>query len=138
MHQIRMEAVHCMITIKTKFLDQQWLEDVIVEKFSTFFNHAKFTMRIHILFAVNELHKEISDQFLNDKLYKQYMKPLAADPVPNIRFNFAKTCQLIYPRLSNSNKMDCSEKLKKMAESDTDFDAKFYATKAQSSIQVNL
>lgn len=58
------------------------------------------------------------------------MKPLSNDPVPNIRFNFAKTVHQIYPRLSNSNKMDSSEKLKKMAESDTDFDVKFYASKA--------
>lgn len=68
------------------------MEDVIVEKFTTFVSHAKFTMRIHTLFSINELQKEISDQFLNDKLYKLFMKPLANDPVPNIRFNFAKTC----------------------------------------------
>lgn len=42
------------------------------------------------------------------------MKKMAEDPVPNIRFNFAKTAQFIYKRLSNSNKMDCTEALKKL------------------------
>lgn len=40
------------------------------------------------------------------------MKKLASDPVPNIRFNFAKTSQVLYAKLSNSNKMDCADKLK--------------------------
>lgn len=105
-----------MINIKTKFLDQKWLESVTEEKFKDFVSHSKFTMRIHTLFSINLLYKEVSDQFLNDKLYKAYMKPLASDTVPNIRFNFAKTSHQIYPRLSNSNKMDCTEKLKKMSE----------------------
>jgi|TARA_B110001450_G_C17534233_1_gene445889 hypothetical protein len=75
------------------------------------------------------VHSEVSDKFLNDRLYKQFMKKLADDPVPNIRFNFAKTAQLIYKKLSNSNKMDCTEALKKLQESDPDFDVKYYAVK---------
>ena len=108
-HQVRMEAVKCMIILKTKYLDQKWLEDVINDKFEVFCKHDKFAIRIHTLFAINELHKEVGDQMLNDKLYKVYLKHLSSDPVPNIRFNYAKTCQMLYPRLSNSNKMHCSE-----------------------------
>ena len=81
------------------------------------------------------LFKEVSDQFLNERMYKAYMKKLAEDPVPNIRFNFAKTAALIYHKLTNSNKMDCSGYLKKISENDTDFDAKFYAAKALNDIQ---
>ena len=55
---------------------------------------------------------------------------MAGDSVPNVRFNFAKTSQLLYPKLSNSNKMDCADKLKAMAEKDTDFDVKYYSSKA--------
>lgn len=80
-----------MIKMKTEWLDQKWLEAIIVEKFDNFYKHEKFTIRIHTLFAINELAKEISDQLLNEKMYKVYMKPLSNDPVPNIRFNFAKT-----------------------------------------------
>ena len=56
------------------------------------------------------------------------MKKLADDPVPNIRFNFAKTADSIYKRLSNSNKMDCTAILKKNQE-DPDFDVKYYSMK---------
>ena len=47
---------------------------------------------------------------------------MADDPVPNIRFNYAKTAQLIREKLTNSNKMDCTSNLKKLAEKDEDFD----------------
>ena len=38
-------------------------------------------------------------------MFKLYMKKFAEDPVPNIRFNFAKTAQLIHPKLTNSKKL---------------------------------
>ena len=63
------------------------------------------------------------------------MKKLANDPVPNIRFNYAKTAPLIYKKLTNSNKMDCSSALKKMSENDADFDVKYYSSKAMAEIQ---
>lgn len=60
------------------------------------------------------------------------MKALSADPVPNIRFNYAKTAQIVKARLSNSNLMDCQDTLKKMEQSDSDFDVKFYSAKTLS------
>ena len=57
---------------------------------------------------------EVSDQFLNDKMYKTFMKKLAEDPVPNIRFNFAKSVMVLHKRLSNSSKMDASDILNKL------------------------
>lgn len=38
----------------------------------------------------------------------------------------------MYKKLSNSNKMDCADQLKNLAEKDTDFDVKFYASKTLS------
>ena len=70
----------------------------------------------------------MSDQFLNEKLFKAYMRKLAEDPVPNIRFTFSKTAELIYKKLTNSNKMDCTSLLKKLSE-DSDFDVKYYSVK---------
>ena len=55
---------------------------------------------------------------------------MAKDPVPNIRFNYAKTVEQFYRRLSNSNKMDCSDNLRSMANNDADADVKFFAGKS--------
>ena len=54
---------------------------------------------------------------------------LATDPVPNIRFSTSKTLLLYIPTMSEPNKLKCVEVLEKIAESDEDFDAKFFAKK---------
>lgn len=54
--------------------------------------------------------------------------------MPNIRFNFAKTVNKVYKRLTNSNKMDASGALKKLSEQDSDFDVKFFSQKALAEI----
>mmetsp|Transcript_15757 Transcript_15757/g.26601 ORF Transcript_15757/g.26601 Transcript_15757/m.26601 type:complete len:110 (-) Transcript_15757:29-358(-) len=102
------------------------------QKLGEFHSHQKFSIRIHTLFCINQLYLHVSDQFINECLYKKYMKKLADDPVPNIRFNYAKTLSLISKKLSNSSKMDCIEKLKKLQSSDSDFDVQFYSAKTLS------
>ena len=84
---------------------------------------------------INMLQDEVSDSYMNEKLYKTFLKKFSDDPVPNIRFNYAKTAANLYNRMTNSNKMDCSMSLKKLSENDIDFDVKFFASKALSDIQ---
>jgi len=47
---------------------------------------------------------------LNDKLVT-YLVKLGRDPVPNIKFNVSKTIEKLYPKLTNSNKLNCQEVL---------------------------
>lgn len=63
------------------------------------------------------------------------MLKLAEDPVPNIRFNVSKSIETIYPKLNYSNKLKCEDALKKMEQELVDFDVKYYAEKALSSIR---
>ena len=128
-HSIRIEAINCLIKLKNQQKNQAWLQDVVAKKLEEFSSHPRFSIRIHTLFCINNVISEVTDQFLNETLFKKFIKKLAADPVPNIRFNVAKTVQVIHPRLSNSSKMVCVEFLKKMQESDADFDVKFFANK---------
>lgn len=114
--------------MKNTVFNLDWLERLLDSKLDEFHNHAKFSIRIHTLFIIQNVHKEVSDQFLNEKLFKSFMKKLADDPVPNIKFNFAKTAEMIYKKLTNSNKMECTSLLKKLSE-DADFDVKYYSVK---------
>lgn len=78
--------------------------------------------------------EKVPPKFMNDKLMPYVLK-LAEDPVPNIRFNFAKLIEAVYPKLSPSNKMRSEDALKKMVETEkVDFDVKYYAEKAYTSI----
>jgi hypothetical protein len=55
---------------------------------------------------------------------------LAEDPVPNIRFNVSKSLVACWKMWGRANQMQLESLLKKMAENDKDFDAKFYAERA--------
>lgn len=130
-HEIRLTSVNCLLDLaRGDYFDLAWLEGVFSERLQTFSKHAKFAIRLHTLFMVNDICQAVSDKFLNDVIYQANMKLLQKDPVPNVRFNYAKTAELIYGRLSNSNKMDLVDSLRTMANGDSDFDVKFYAARA--------
>lgn len=58
------------------------------------------------MFIIGKIYSEVSDKYLNDKLCG-YLYKLAEDPVPNIRFNVAKTLEVVYKKVNNTNKMKC-------------------------------
>ena len=60
--------------------------------------------RIHTVFIIQKVFLEVTDKFLNEKLCPILLN-MTDDPVPNIRFNVAKTAELIYKKINNSNKM---------------------------------
>mmetsp|Transcript_22359 Transcript_22359/g.34617 ORF Transcript_22359/g.34617 Transcript_22359/m.34617 type:complete len:126 (+) Transcript_22359:1406-1783(+) len=123
-----MEAINCFIKLKSDHFDQAWLESIMQRKLEEFSSHQRFSIRIHTLFCIAQLKDAVSEGFLNDQMFKKFIKKLAADPVPNIRFKVAQTIHTIHPRLSNSSKLACVDILKKN-ESDDDFDVKFYSSK---------
>ena len=130
-HEIRLTSVNCMLDLaRSDHFDLAWLEDLFTERLQTFSTNSKFAIRLHTLFMINNIYQAVSDKFLNEKVYQANLKKLVNDPVPNVRFNYAKTVEMLYGRLSNSNKMDMLDSLRKLAQSDADFDVKFYAARA--------
>ena len=47
-----------------------------------------------------KVYNRVSPRFLNEKLVPMVLK-LSEDPVPNIRFNFAKLVEQVYPKLTS-------------------------------------
>jgi serine/threonine-protein phosphatase 2A regulatory subunit A len=78
---------------------------------------------------------KVSPRCLNDRLLPFAFK-LAEDPVPNIRFNFAKMVEQIFPKMHAANQRKAEEALKVMIENEkVDFDVKYYAERALKSLQ---
>lgn len=95
-----------------------------------FHSHSKFGQRIHTLFIIQKTFQKVSKEFMNERQV-QYLLKLADDPVPNIKFNVAKTIEMIYDKLSNSNKVKSKDALQKMVSNvNEDFDVKYYAERA--------
>ena len=63
------------------------------------------------------------------RVFARHLFTLLVDPVPNIRFNCAKTIGAFYPNFDNENQERARELLQRTADNDTDFDSKFYSQK---------
>lgn len=84
-----------MIQLKeqgTGGFDQRWLQDSLETKAKEFHTHEKFAQRIHTLFLIQKVTGKVDNNYLNERLFPFALK-LAEDPVPNIRFNFAKVVE---------------------------------------------
>jgi serine/threonine-protein phosphatase 2A regulatory subunit A len=133
--QIREEAINTLMTLKDNLFDLQWLEQLLEAKMEEFYAHQRFALRIHTLFIIQKSFDKVSKEFLNEKEFS-YLQKLSEDPVPNIKFTVAKTLELIYSKLTNSNKVKCKDMLTKMLGSSEDFDVKFYCEKALKAIRI--
>jgi hypothetical protein len=62
---------------------------------------------------------------------------LSDDAVPNIKFNVSKTIEMMYDKLSNSNKVKSKDALQKMINNaNEDFDVKYYAERALKNMKI--
>lgn len=78
---------------------------------------------------------KVSARCLNDRLLPYAFK-LAEDPVPNIRFNFSKMVEQLFPKMHGANQRKAEEALKVMIENEkVDFDVKYYAERALKTLQ---
>lgn len=73
-HQVRLEAVNALIKLKTNSFNLEWLENIVDQKLEELHKHTRFGFRMHTLHMISLLHTQVSDQFLNEKMYKAYMK----------------------------------------------------------------
>lgn len=65
------------------------------------------------MFIIQKIVDKVGSSFLNEKLVP-FMLKLSDDSVPNIRFNVSKTIEVVYQKLSYSNKEKCKEALRKL------------------------
>lgn len=126
MFAIRQEVTNSLIKLSEKYFDKAWLEGIYSEKIDEFAKHEKFMMRIMAVHQINKIHSEVTPNFNNSVICPTLLK-LAEDPVPNIRFNVSKTIGEVAKHMSNANLVKLKAALKKMSETDTDFDAQFFA-----------
>ena len=126
---IREESANTIIKLSKTLFDATWLYRIIEAKLDELVRHERFMLRIQTIHMINQMKEHVSDHLAGAQ-FAQYLFTLATDPVPNIRFNVSKTLISIYPKMNEENKGRTREILERMAETDADFDAKYYAQKA--------
>lgn len=132
---IREETANSLIELSKAVYDQSWLDALVGQKIEELGRHQTFMIRIHAVHLMNSMHTHISRQTISGKYAKALIK-LAEDPVPNIRFNVSKSVKTYWAHWSREHQQQMEQLLRKMAESDPDFDAKYFASKALEEIRL--
>ena len=126
---IREETANACVALSKSVFDQQWLLSMVDSKVDELSVHERFMIRIQVIHFMSRMEPEVDDKMINTKFIATLLR-LMDDKVPNIRFNSAKAILQIAPRMNQANKNKAKEVLGKSAETDDDFDAKYYSQKA--------
>lgn len=107
----------------------QWAQTAIIPKVISMCTHPNYLYRMTTLFAIGELSEVLSSQVIAEKMLP-VVTGMTSDPIPNIRFNVAKTLGIIAPFLFPSHKKIAEEQIKpaldKLAQ-DSDQDVRYFA-----------
>lgn len=92
------EAAAINLKRLTDVFGSEWFKSVILPKIQSMASHSVFTYRLTTLFALSNLCSSLTPETIRDKILPIVIA-LAADPIPNIKFNVAKTMEVVIGNL---------------------------------------
>jgi len=119
-------------------LGPTWSEANVFPQLQPLLAHKNYLYRIAAILSVGTLAQSVGVTFLDAHLVPMVVK-LSSDPVPNVRFNVAKTIRLMHPTCVSGSPSALEDHLLPCLlrlVADADPDVKFYATRALS--EMNL
>lgn len=131
---IRETALQSMIEISKETMSADWLMRIMLAKITELSKHERFMIRIQAIHFINRLAPDASKEVLS-KQFAEVLITMADDPVPNIRFNVAKSIEAIYSKMSPGGKFKVEACIKKMC-NDQDFDCQYFARRCKDKIQM--
>jgi len=118
----------------TEVFGVEWAQNNIIPKVLALYTHPNYLYRMTTLFAITVLSEVPGMSEVTQNSMLPLVMRMAEDPVPNIRFNAAKTLGSLIKHLdANTVQTKVKPGLTKLYE-DTDRDVKFYASQALSLI----
>jgi len=129
-HSVRYAATANLRKL-TEVFGIEWAQTHVLPKILSLYSHPNYLYRMTTLHAVTVLSPAVGPDILNNVLLPLVVR-MATDPVPNIRFNVAKTLQSLMALLDSTATSRVGQALEKLSQ-DTDQDVRFFAKKAISS-----
>ncbi|PVG03360.1 putative ser/thr protein phosphatase 2A regulatory subunit A [Serendipita vermifera] len=111
-----------------------WARQAIVPRVVTMATHPNYLYRMTTIFAINAMAPSLNVQVIRDDILETVLR-LAGDPIPNIRFNVAKTLEVIGGVMETSNegkevtKNNLIPTLQQL-QADNDADVRYFSTRA--------
>ncbi|KAJ3158369.1 hypothetical protein HDU86_002835 [Geranomyces michiganensis] len=128
------EAATINLRKLTEVFGVEWAKQAIIPKILAMSTHENYLYRMTTVFALTAIASAVNGDALRDNILPTVIT-LAADPIPNIRFNVAKCFEQIIPlaKKANLGSTVVAEQIKpalaKLAE-DSDNDVRYYAQRA--------
>ncbi|KAG0333861.1 hypothetical protein BG004_000660 [Podila humilis] len=123
----------------TEVFGVDWAKQTIIPKVLAMGTHPNYLYRMTTIFAITAMAPAVTPEVIRDYIMPTVTN-LVSDPIPNIRFNVAKSIEALIPVLSQNpdTKILVDQQLKpaliKLGE-DPDHDVRFFAHKALLSVQ---
>lgn len=112
----------------------EWAQSSIIPKVLTFYSHQNYLYRMTTLLAISSFSSVVGNEVVDSTLLPLVIR-MADDPVPNIRFNVAKTLQTLCAYLDETViQRKVRPTLNRLYEKDPDSDVKYFAHQALQSI----
>lgn len=107
----------------------EWARHAIVPKVLAMYEHPNYLYRMTTLFAVNLLVEVLDESTIMD-LVLPVVLTMAGDNVPNVRFNVAKTLQVLAQRCPKNIVEERIKPVLTQLRDDPDNDVQFFAQRA--------
>ncbi|CAG8524239.1 10464_t:CDS:10 [Paraglomus brasilianum] len=128
------EAATMNLKKLTEVFGVDWAKNTIIPKVLSMGSHPNYLYRMTTIFAITTMAPAVTPEVIRDYILPT-VNNLVTDPIPNIRFNVAKSYEVLIPVLKQSQEtgilLDTQVKpaLDKLKE-DMDADVKYFAERA--------
>ncbi|KAL0483370.1 serine/threonine-protein phosphatase 2A regulatory subunit [Acrasis kona] len=113
----------------TEIFGVDWARNNLLPRVMAMSNNSNYLYRMTTLFAISVLASVLNGELIAEKMLGVALN-MSKDPVPNIRFNVAKTLQIIIPRVEPRIVQDQIRPCLTVLSQDDDPDVKYFAAQA--------
>ena len=125
-HSIRVAATNNLRRL-TELFGLDWAQAFIIPRVAAIYGDANYWQRMTALYAVQVLADALHSELVQEEVLPALLT-MASDPVPNIRFNVAKTLEKLAPRVGPEVvSAEIAPCLSHLVETDADRDVKYFA-----------
>ena len=109
-----------------------WAKDTVLPQVIDMAHNENYLYRMTTLFTLSTMAVSLTPDIIKEKVLPTVIE-LVDDPIPNVRFNVAKSLEVLVPILKQNSTAEISTKvievLNKLSK-DSDVDVRFFAEKA--------
>lgn len=110
----------------------EWAKNTVLPQVIEMAHNENYLYRMTTLFTLSTMATSLTPEIIKEKVLPTVLE-LVDDPIPNVRFNVAKSLEVLVPILKQNSNAEVSSKVIQVLDKlskDSDVDVRFFAEKA--------